>query len=61
MKSSMHCLHILLPPNKNWTLTSETVKQFYLSVPPMSISVLLLTGACLICSLVFLYLALFYH
>jgi len=54
MKSPTHCLHMLLPPNKNWTKTSETLNiMFYLSVPPMSINVLLLTDKCLICSLVF--------
>ena len=34
---------------RNWTTTSEIVNpNFYRSVPPMSINVLLLTGACLI-------------
>jgi len=46
MKSPMHCLHMLLPSNKNYTITSETVNpMFYLSVPPMFVNVLLLTGA----------------
>ena len=49
MKSPTHCLHMLLPPNKKWTTTSEIVNpMFYPSVPPVHINVLLLTGACLI-------------
>ena len=58
----MHCLHMLLPSNKNCTITSETVNpMFYLSVPPMFVNVLLLTGAVWFVALFFLQLALFYH
>jgi len=52
MKSPMHCLHMLLPPNKKMDYNLRN-PMFYLSVLPLSINVLLLTGACLICSLVF--------
>ena len=41
MKSPMHCLHRLLPPNKNWTTTSEIVNpMFYPSVLPVCRAVL---------------------
>jgi len=48
MKSPMHCLHMLLPPNKkNCTTTSEIViPMFCPSVPLVPINVPLLTGAC---------------
>ena len=50
MKSPTHCHHMLLPPNKKWTTTSEIVigglPMLYPSVPPVPINVPLLTGAC---------------